>query len=337
MKQSLNYIGLLSLVLAATACREPPPVDDVPTNRPDVPNGADIPNAPVDVPPGVDTPNPVGRDGGMDGGIVAREVTVRQLQDIADPMHPAPSTRVSVTQPDLIALTGRLLIGSATADMCRFAVWVGTAAGGDFSGIQVQEVFPRGVATSCFNAMPQKISDTITPGTRVQVIDATYGEFCGAAMQNMMCRDFEQSQIFLGGRAMLTTMGMGMAPTPAMATAAEIGQTAAPMIGTRTLALEGTLVRLSNVRINAVIADGGFTNVTVNDPGDATRTVAIQITNFPNTGCTRTHFNTNNGMNTTVTGILVPDFGKWSLRLRNENDVLGLTCVRDGGVPMDAM
>ncbi len=331
MKQPVKYLGLVSLILVASACREMAAVDDVPTNvRPDVPNGADIPNAPVDV------PNGPGSEAGMDGGVTAREVTVRQLQDLADAMHPMPGSRVCVTQADLVALTGRLLIGSSSADTCRFAVWVGSPAGGDFSAIQVQETIPRGVATSCFNAMANKIPENITPGTRVQVIDATYGEFCGAAMMIPMCRDFEQSQIFLGGRAMLLTMGMGTAPTPGAATAIEVGQTGAGAIGARTLALEGTLVRLSNVRVNAVVADGGFTNVTVSDPMDATRTVGILISNFPATACTRTYFNAQNGMTTSVTGILVPDFGKWSIRLRNETDVAGLSCARDAGVIMDA-
>jgi hypothetical protein len=324
---------LLSLVVAA-GCREPSSIDDVPTVRPDGQSN-DIPNPPSGE-GGVDVPNPPQSDGGMDGGPTAREVTVRQLQDIADPGHPAPSSRISVTQPDLVALTGRVLIGSSTGDNCRFAVWVGVPGGGDFSAIQVQEQFPRGAAMTCFAAMPQKISDMIVPGTRVQVLDATYSEFCLAAMQIPMCRDFEQSQIFLGGRAMLVTMGMGMTPTPTTVTAAQVGQTAGGMIGTRTLALEGTLIQLSNVRVNSIIADGGFTNVTVNDPGDATRTVAVQISNFPNTSCVRAHFNTINGMNTTLTGILVPDFGKWTIRLRGETDVQGLSCSRDGGTGMDA-
>ena len=135
---------------------------------------------------------------------------------------------------------------------------------------------------------------------------------------------------------MLMTMGMGAAPTPGAATAIEVGQTGAGAIGARALALEGTLIRLSNVRVNATIADGGFTNVTVSDPMDATRTVAILISNFPSATCTRNYFNAQNGMTTSVTGILVPDFGKWSIRLRNEMDVTGLSCARDAGVMMDA-
>ena len=70
-----------------------------------------------------------------------------------------------------------------------------------------------------------------------------------------------------------------------------------------------------------------------------TRSVTVQISNFPATSCARDFLTAHSGMSATVTGILLPDFGVWKLRLRDENDIMGAaaTCApRDGGTGMDA-
>lgn len=331
-------------LLSVAACREPLPPEDSQSGQDATTQ--DRPNPVPDVQTGQDVNNPPTDGGsGMDGG-GATSVTLRQLQDITDMAHPAANARVSLEDTDLVALTPRLLIGSSTASSCRFAVWVGKATGGDFGGIQVQEVVDRGAASNCFDmSLVRKIPADIAIGTRVtSVVNANFGEFCaGPAGGNPgMCRNYEQSQLFLGAAtAAINTMGMGTVPTPSDVTVPVIGQTSGAMLGTRTLALEGTLVRVRNVRVTATMSsnDGGaaFTTVTVADPADATRTLEIQISNFTRTTCTRNYFNSINGMNAaSITGILVPDFGVWKIRLRSENDVEGLNCNTDAGAMTDA-
>jgi hypothetical protein len=345
MKTQLLCVTCALLSVTVMACREPAPPEDTGSGQdattqdrqppgPDAQGGQDVNNPPAD------------GGGGMDGG-GATTVTLRQLQDITDMAHPAANARVNLEDTDLVALTPRLLIGSSTASSCRFAVWVGKATGGDFGGIQVQELVDRGGAMNCFDmSLVRKIPADIAVGTRItSVVNANFGEFCaGPAGGNPgMCRNYEQSQLFLGAAtAAINTMGMGTVPTPSDVTVPAIGQTSGGMLGTRTLALEGTLVRVRNVRVTATMSsnDGGaaFTTVSVADPMDATRTLEVQISNFTRTSCVRTFFNGLNGMNAaSITGILVPDFGVWKIRLRNENDVEGINCTTgDAGAMTDA-
>lgn len=331
---------LTVLSLSSAACREMtmPPADVQPTDATanDRPDPSDVQGNDVQNPP---------TDGGMDGG-GSTNVTLRQLQDITDPAHPMARARVNLVQPDLVALTGRIVTGSATGDPCRFSVWVGTATGGDFGGVQVQETVPRGMASNCFDAMlVRRIPMDIAPGTRITAVnEASFGEFCaGPTGQNpAMCRNFELTNIFLGAAtSAIVTAGAGPAPTPLSVSVAAVGQDTMGGLGMRTLALEGTLIRIpmANVRVTTTVQDGGssFTNAYLVDPMDATRSIEVQISNFPRTTCVRNFFSSRNGMSVgAVTGILNPDFGVWKIRVRNEMDIEGVDCNTDGGAPMDA-
>jgi hypothetical protein len=344
MKNEMLRVSFVLASAALVACREPEPADDVVAPR-DSAADRSVPSSDAQ-PPGTDATTGTDAQTSMDGGVMPSTVTVAQLQNITDPEHPMPGARISVMQPDLVALTGRTLIGSATASSCRFAVWVGTASGGDHSAIQVQELVERGAASNCFDAMlVRKIPDNVQPGTRVTAItNATYNEFCAgpSGAPAGACRNFEQSNIFLGGTATITVMGMGTVPTPTDVMVPQVGQTAMGMLGTRTLALEGTLIRVRNVRVNATMmsneAGTSFTTVSIADPMDSTRSLDVLISNFPRTACARTFFSMQNGMSVgSITGLLVPDFGVWKLRLRNETDVEGLSCATgDAGAPADA-
>ncbi|UJR80502.1 hypothetical protein [Sandaracinus amylolyticus] len=273
-------------------------------------------------------------DGGVraDGG-APTTVTIEQLQDREDAAHPAPGARITVDQEGMIALTPRLLVGSATGGSsrtCRFAVWVGSAEGGDFSAIQVQELIdlPEGTA-NCFALAPNRISADFAPGDAVTAIEnATYNEFCAgpSGPPPSPCTDFEQSNVFLGGTATITRGAAGTAPEPTVVAVADlVAAEGAP--GPRALALEGTLLRVEDVRINATV-DGSFTQYSAFLTDAPTIELDIQVSNFPSTACVRSHFDTlAEGTDTaTVTGILLPNFGRWTLRLRNESDVEGLTC-----------
>jgi hypothetical protein len=243
---------------------------------------------------------------------------------------------VKLSDTDLVALTPRILVGSSTGTSCRFVVWIGKAAGGDFRGVQVQELLDRGTATSCFAVTPGKIPGTVAPGDTVTAVEGTYSEFCAGPTGGdpTMCRAFEQTQIFVGGTSgKLTLGGAGTTPTATSVTVANLVKDAAGAEGPRALALEGTLVRVTNVKVLQELS-GTFKATLVVDAGDTTssRKLEIQISNFINTNCVRTYFADQEGLSVgSITGILVPDFGRWKIRIRDEKDVSGVICATDAG------
>lgn len=287
----------------------------------------------------------VGEDaGGDDGGgsddsaPVATDVTLRALQDLTNASHPMNNARVNLVDTDLVALTGRVLIGSRTDTSCRFAFWVGKA-NGDFSGIQVQELINRGTASDCFAVMARKIPMDLQPGARIaSITNANFGEFCSGPTGSMagMCRNFEQSQLFLGAaNATVTVMGAGTAPTPASVSVGDlVAEMGAP--GARALNLEGSLVKVSNVRVYTYRPMGSmfdtYALVASDDTGN-TKQLDLIISNFPRTSCARSFvMSRGTGTIASVSGILMPNFGRWSLRLRDERDLEGVACASDGGM-----
>ena len=258
--------------------------------------------------------------------------TIAQLQNRADAMHPASGTRVTVDQAGMVALTSRVLVGSAmpSSGSCRFAIWVGAAASGEFTAIQVQELITLPAGMSCFDLPVGKISDAFAPGDTVTSIDnATYNEFCAGPAGSMMgaCTDFEQSNIFLGGTATLVRGAAGSAPTGTVVPMSDlVAAGGAP--GARAVALEGGLLSVENVQIRAT-PDGMFSRYSAYLPAAPTVELDVLVSNFPATRCVRDHF-TSLAMGTTavprLTGVLLPNFGRWTLRVRSEADVGGLTC-----------
>lgn len=270
-----------------------------------------------------------------DAGVAPTVFTIEQLQNREDPAHPEPGTRVTVEEEGLVALTGRMLVGSArgSGGSCRFAIWVGHPVSGDYTAIQVQELIrlPTGT-TSCFDVPAGKINPAFAPGDAVTSIEnATYSEFCAGPAGATPCTDFEQSNIFLGGTATITRGAAGTAPTPTTVTVAElVAEDGAP--GTRALALEGGLLQVENVRISSRMETAGSSTITLYsaylaDAPDVA--VDILVQNFVTTRCVRDELTrVAEGTGTaTITGVLLPNFGRWTLRVRNENDIAGLTCA----------
>jgi hypothetical protein len=263
-------------------------------------------------------------------------ITLKALQDPSDAAHPTPGARVTLSDTDLVTLSPRMLLGSSTGTQCRFAVWIGKSGGGAFAGVQVQELLDRGTASNCFAVTPGKIGSTIVPGQPVSAIEGTYAEFCAGPTGTpaTMCRSFEQTQIFLGGTATFTLSGGGGAtPTPTSVAVADLVKDAAGAEGPRALDLEGTLVRVTNVKVLQELS-GTFKATLVVAAGDTTssKKLEIQISNFINTNCVRTYFADQEGLSvSSITGILVPDFGRWKIRLRDEKDVSGVICATDAG------
>lgn len=333
MRVSHLFLGSL-LVLATASCSE--------ANTTGSPAPADT-GSKTDTSTTTDTavkPDTSGADttvsdtsGGDTGG---GPITLKALQDPTDPAHPMPTTRVTLSDTDLVALTPRMLIGSSSGMTCRFAVWIGKTAGGDFTGVQVQEVLDRGTSANCFGVAAGKIPATIAPGDRVTAVEGRYDEFCAgpSGTPPTMCRSFEQTQISVGAMTAKFTVGAaGTVPTPATVTVADLVKDAAGAEGPRALDLEGTLVRVTNVKVLQETS-GSFTSTLVVDASDtaSAKKLEIQISNFLATSCVRTYFAAQNGMTVaSITGVLVPDFGRWKLRIRNENDVSGVTCATDAG------
>jgi hypothetical protein len=270
----------------------------------------------------------------------ATVVTIEQIQNAAATGHPAVSSRVTVNQTGMVALTPRVVIGSAMSNVatrpvspsCRFGIWVGSAVSGDYTAIHVQELIPLPVTTaSCFDLPDGKISSAFAPGDAVTSINnATYTEFCAGATGTPLtaCANFEQSNIFLGGTATIVRGAAGTAPTGTVVTVADLAA-AAGAPGTRTLALEGGLLTIEGAQMRTTPDTGIYFRYSAFVPSATTVELDILVSNFPNAQCVRDHFTALAAGTTTmpsVTGVLVPNYGRWMLRLRSEADVEGLVC-----------
>lgn len=332
------FLGMILIAVSAScsednATQPPAPADSATDSRTDTftPTDTSTPGDAV-----TDSADDVSVDAGP------KSVSLKAVQDPTDPDHPIKNAKVNLTDTDLVALTPRVLIGSASAAECRFAVWIGKPGGGDFAGVQVQELITRGSASNCFGVTPGKIPSTVKVGDTVTAVEgANYGEFCAGPTGTppATCGDFEQSQLFLGGAVAKITFGAaGATPTATTVTVADLVADAAGKPGPRALKLEGTLVKVEGVKVDAT-ADGGITTAYVLDASDSTgsKKLEIQISNFPATGCVRTYFVGKSGSTIdSITGVLVPDFGRWKIRLRDDKDVSGTACVTgdagtDGG------
>lgn len=286
---------------------------------------------------GVRTDCPATTACGMrDGGVPAMNYTIEQLQDRDDPMHPTPGVRVNVDQDGMVALTPRLLVGSSRpmSGSCRFAIWVGAPVSGEFTAIAVEELIPLPAGMTCFDAAPNRISADFAPGDAVTAItNASYREFCaGPTPAPSPCTDYEQSSIFLGGSATITRGAAGTAPVGTVVELNElVSGPGAP--GGRAVALEGGLLTIENVRLaSRTEMPNPTTTITLYSAyldGSPGMSIEVLVSNFRRTSCVREHFDTlAEGTGTaTLTGVLLPSFGRWTLRLRDENDVEGLTCA----------
>lgn len=340
MRRNEGFVALSAVLFAfgTASCRPSmPPIGDAGTDATDA-MVTDMGMSASDV----HTDGHPSQDTWMEAG--ARSVTIRQLQDIDDPMHPAPGSYVTLEQSGMVALTPRMLISSSGGE-CRWAAWIGSGTTGDFSGVQVQELVRMGDAGDCFHAPAGKIPADLIPGDRISAIrEAQYTEFCAgpSGVDRSMCRNWEQTQLFVGTRnGQFVRAGTGSAPMPTEVAVSEIAPTTDGSLAPRTLALEGVLIRVSNVRVRTTMTDAGSVpDIEVFDSSDTTmaRPLRIQVSNFLNTRCVRDYFVARNGMTvTSITGVFLPSFGRWTLRIRDENDVSGVTCTRgDGGVNMDA-
>jgi hypothetical protein len=246
-------------------------------------------------------------------------------------MHPSFNTNVSVTG-TLVALSPRLFISqSTTTGRCVFAVWVGTTAGGDFSGIEVIDSFlpPGGATGDCFMAPPNVLPDTVAIGSAVTVLSGIYDEFCPTG-STCPASTAEQIEVTSGT---FTISGMAAVPSPSDATAADVtgmGTT----LGPRDMALQGSLVRLTGATLQDPPTTANHNVMLVSTGTGATPTMAVSVTKYSGVGCQRTLLaamtpGTSLG---DVTGLLQFSFGQWILQPRTPSDFPTVVCATDGGV-----
>ena len=212
-------------------------------------------------------------------------------------------------------------------------MWVGTLVGGDFSAVQLQHEALIGDAGFCDDVEDRYLTRNLAVGTGVTSFAGTYEEFCQTA--GCAAGASPTREVYLSGFA---TGPMAVVPTPTMVTATDVAGTAT-MPGSRAAALEGSLVRLSNVRLTSLGAhpDGGTaTNFLVADATDTAGAHAIQLdmSNFVGAPCTRDSLTARmiGGTVASVTGILEIDFGTWIVKVRTPNDVAGANCMGDAGM-----
>ncbi len=333
----IRCAAIALVALSGTACRD----NSVPdTGSPDAArdvvvtdvNGMDTNGQDVVV---TDTPTDSG----------ARSVTLRQLQDLADAAHPASGARVTVGDTGLIALSPRILLSSVsgTGGSCRFGVWVGNGTTGDFAGIQVQENPMLGAAADCY-AVHASIPFDITPGTQITAIsNVVYTEFCSGptGVNRTMCRNWEQTQLSIRGDSVFTAGSIGADPTPTTATIPEVATSMSTMPGTRSLNIEAHLVRIVNVQVDRTMttSDGGatFPDYWVAEPGNTGSRVHLEDSRMLNSTCVRAYLDSHIGMTIpSVSGLLEPEFGLWTLHLRGAYDFPALNCSTVDAGPRDA-
>lgn len=356
MSSMQRTLGLALLVGALSACRDTT-MDQPDTSNPGT-DGSMTGDATADM--GVREAGPMmeggtGNEGGTGsetGGGDARpsvSITIAQLQNPMDSMHPSTGSYVTLMQSGMVALTPRMVIGSTTPSAggsCTFAVWVGDGMTGNYHGVVVREQVPfDSDAGDCFS-VTGKIPANITPGTTItSITEASYSESCGgpSGTTAAMCDSWAYTTAFLGGRAAFNVGAMGTVQTPTDTNLAETGQTQMSgngVPGTRTPQLEGTLIRLSNVITGTAMetTSGGtaLTVLEVHQGTDTAHTLRVDAANFRSAACVR-------GLMVgrtlpSLTGVLTSSFGQWRIKLWDIANA-GLTtadCATDGGTATDA-
>ncbi len=284
------------------------------------------------VPP-VDTGSP-----GMDSAIAATDVPIASVVDGAAADHPADGTRIHVTG-SLVALTSRLFISQSTTSMrCLFAIWVGTSAGGDHSGIQVTESFLPAGANTCFTEPAHVIPDTVMIGDSVTTLTGAFKNFC-PAMTSCPANTSEELDVSSGALTVGAHVGD---PTSTMVSIADVTGMALTN-GPRSLALQGALVTLTGTVISvppssASTGPGAHNVMSVAATGTTTPTMAIQVSKYPGVGCQRMVLQAMTAGATVgnITGVLQYSFGRWTIQPRRSGDFPSIMCPDGGAAAVDA-
>jgi hypothetical protein len=278
--------------------------------------------------PGVDTGVP-----GMDSGpVTGTDVPIASVVNAAAADHPADGTTVHVTG-NLVALSSRLFISQSTTSMrCLFAIWVGTAAGGDNSAIEVTESFLPAGSNSCFDEPAHNISDTVMIGDAITTLTGRFINFCpsGSACPANTSQELDVT-------AGTFTAGSHSAdPTATPVSISDVAGTML-MVGPRGMALQNALVTISGT---VIVTPPSMTNhnvMAVAATGTTMPVMYIQVSKYPGVGCQRTALTAMTAGATVgnITGVLTYSFGQWTIQPRQSSDIPGIMCA-DAGAGGDA-
>lgn len=285
---------------------------------------------PVDMgTPGVDMGTP-GMDAGTDAAVAATDVPMASVVNAAASDHPADGTTIHVTG-NLVALSPRLFLSQSSTSMrCLFAIWVGTAAGGDYSGIEVTETFLPSGTNDCFSEPAHMIPDTIMIGDAVTTVTGRFINFCpsGSTCPPNTAQELDvTSGAFAAG-------AHSADPTATTATITEIGGMALS-VGSRSMALQGAVVRIQGTVIVDLPTTANHNVMTVAATGTTTPVMPIEISKYPGVTCQRNELSTMSAGASVgdITGVLTYSFGQWVIQPRSSADLPGVVCTMDAGVP----
>jgi len=195
---------------------------------------------------------------------------------------------------------------------------VGTASGGDFSGIEVTDNFLPSSGATCFTTPAHVIPDTVAIGDTITQLSGAYIDYCPAGTT---CPPSTSEQFDVAAGTFVVG-AHGMAPTPADVTVADITGTALA-VGPRDMALQGSLVHLSSTTLAVAPSATNHNVMMVYQGAMTTPTMAVSVTKY--TGVT-TQRNTLAAQTPgtavgDVTGVLQYAFGQWIIQLRQPADL----------------
>ena len=293
--------------------------------------------------PADDTGVDSGRVGMDSGPVTGTDVPIASVVNGSAADHPQDMTGlVTHVTGDLVALTPRLFQSQSQTSMrCLFAIWVGTAAGGDYSGIEVTETFLPATGNTCFTEPAHMIPDSVAIGDSITNLTGHYLNFCPSGSS---CPSFTSEEIDVTNGT-FTVGGHGSAPTATMVSIADVtGQPGMPLTaGTRSLALQGALVTLTGViqtdppRMGS--APGGNNYVmAVAATGTTTPLMHVRVATYGGVGCQRATLTTLGAGGTVgnVTGVLQYSFGQWVIVVRQSSDLPSVMCSDAGPSAPDA-
>lgn len=318
MRKTQPFLFLLALV-SLTGCPGNNTQRDTGTIPP---NDTGVP--PVDMGTG-------GMDSGTDAGsIAATDVPIASVVNGAASDHPADGSTIHVTG-SLVALTPRLFLSQSSTSMrCLFAIWVGTAAGGDYSGVEVTETFLPSGTNSCFDEPAHMIPDSVMIGDSITTVTGRFINFCPSG-SSCPPNTAQELDVTSGAFTVGTHSGDPTATTATIAEVAGMGLT----LGTRSMALQGAVVRIAGTVIVELPSAANHNVMMVAATGTTTPVMPIEVSKYPGVTCQRSELMTRTVGATVgdVTGVLTYSFGQWVLQPRQSADMPGVPCTMDAGVP----
>lgn len=296
---------------------------------------APAPTPPRDAAPTPDTTVPPTDMGPMDAFVVptGTPTPIASVVNAAAADHPASMTNVIVTG-SLVALTTRLFISqSTTSHHCLFAIWVGTAAGGDYSGIEVTDSFLPATGMDCFTTPAHVIPAMVNIGDTVTTLSGQFQNFC-PAMSTCPANTSQELSVTNG------SFVVGAAGATPMATTVTIDQIngTGTTLGARDMALQGALVTIVNTVVQVDPLHSNHDVMMVSTAAAPSVRMPINVSKYMGVSAQRAFLCTATSGSTvgSITGVLQYSFGQWVIQPRQASDLPGIMSSTDAGVCPDA-